>query len=507
MSARWGEAVINGTRQESSLREFCTPVFRYKGKALALFVVLAGLVIISTFAAPQVYESEATLLVKPGRETVAADPTVPAGSIMYLSRKMEEELNSELEILRSRRLAEDVVDKIGSDRLIAAKATGGLGRKLGLAPRTGTHDAAVRAVLDSFGADVLRGTNILRVTFQSTDPALAQKALEDLIGAYLDLHVQVHETGSSYELFQRQTSTLRDELAKADEALNQFKKQAGVSSLHDQRMYLVENAGDLRLKSQEVASELAAARASVKALEEELAGLDRSVVYRTTTGTPNAFMDDARLRLLDLKLRDKELAVQYPASNRYVRTVRSQIQETEQATGGEPVTRTQVETVINKPYQDIQAALLAERAKLASLEEQDRSLRAQLEPMQAELQQLTDAEGHLVGLERQQAVLDSSYRQYVAKLEDARILQLLEREKISNIAVVQPATTPIRPVRPRKALNVILGLVLGLAGGVALAFLCDRLDHSFRSAKQVEEHLGIPVLVSIPESRTRALKV
>jgi uncharacterized protein involved in exopolysaccharide biosynthesis len=245
----------------------------------------------------------------------------------------------------------------------------------------------------------------------------------------------------------------------------------------------------------------------VKALEEELAGLDRDVVYRTTTGAPNAFMDDARLRLLDLKLRDKELAVQYPSSNRYVRSVRSQIQETEQATGDEPVTRTQVETVINKPYQDTQAALLAERAKLAALEEQDRSLRAQSEPMQAELQQLTDAEGHLVGLERQQAVLDSSYRQYVAKLEDARILQLLEREKISNIAVVQPATTPIKPVRPRKALNVSLGLLLGLAGGVALAFLCDRLDHSFRSAKQVEEHLGIPVLVSIPESRTRALKV
>jgi len=507
MSARWGEAVIDGTRQESSLREFCTPIFRHKGKALVLFVVLAGLVIISTFVAPAVYESEAKLLVKPGRETVAADPTVPADSIMYLSRKMEEELNSELEILRSRRLAEAVVDKVGADRLIAERATGGLARKLGLRASTGSHDGGVRAVVDSYEAEALRGTNILRVTYESTDPALARTALEDLIEAYLDLHVQVHRTGSSFELFQEQTNTLREELAEADAALNRFKKKVGVSSLHDQRLFLVEGTGDLRLKSQEVTSQLAAARASAKALEEAVEEMDRTVVYRTTTGTPNAFMDDARLRLLELKLRDKDLAAQYPASNRYVRSVRSQIQEAEQAMADEPSTRTQVETVISKAYEDLQIALSIEKAKLAALEEEDRSLRAQLGPMEAELQQLIDAEAELVTLERQQAVLDGSYRQYVAKLEEARIFQLLERDKVSNIAVVQPATQPIKPVKPRRGLNVIVGLLLGLAGGAALAFLADRLDHSFRNGKQVEDRLGIPVLVSIPESRTRALKV
>ena len=95
---------------------------------------------------------------------------------------------------------------------------------------------------------------------------------------------------------------------------------------------------------------------------------------------------------------------------------------------------------------------------------------------------------------------EKNYRAYADRLEEARSSQALEMEKISNVAIIQPATMPISPVRPRKTLNLILGLVLGFLGGIGIAFLSEYLDHSFRTREQVETKLGIPVLVSIPKT-------
>jgi uncharacterized protein involved in exopolysaccharide biosynthesis len=506
MSAKWGDAGANDTRQ-GSLREFCTPIFRHRGKALVLFCVLAGLVIAATFIAPPVYQSEAKLLVRPGREAVAAPPTVGPGEIMYLSRRMEEQLNSELEILRSRQLAEAVVNKVGADKIMAKRATGALVHKLSLGARAATTEAAVQEVVASCGIQALRDTDILQVTFQSQDPALAQKALEDLISAYLDLHVKVYEAGTSFGLFQRQTDYLKDQLTKADEALREFKNKAGISSLHDQRLFLIERTGNMLFKAAGVTADLAGSRASAKSLQDGLGQVDKTVVVEQVSNTPNGFMDTARLKLLDLRVKEKDLLSQYPESSRFVRNVRNQIKQAEDSMGTEEATRTEVKTGVNDPYQKLQFAYFTEKAKLDGLEQTDRTLRAEIGPAEAELRSMIDAETTLTALERQQAVLDASYREYVAKLEDARILQLLEHDKISNIAVVQPATTPIKPVRPRKALNVALGILLGLVGGVSFAFLSEHLDHTFRTTKHVEDHLGIPVLVAIPETRRRALKV
>ncbi len=60
------------------------------------------------------YRSEARLLVRLGRETVSLDPTATIGEIAQINRTYDWEVNSELEILRSREIAERVVDRMGT---------------------------------------------------------------------------------------------------------------------------------------------------------------------------------------------------------------------------------------------------------------------------------------------------------------------------------------------------------------------------------------------------------
>jgi Mrp family chromosome partitioning ATPase len=81
----------------------------------------------------------------------------------------------------------------------------------------------------------------------------------------------------------------------------------------------------------------------------------------------------------------------------------------------------------------------------------------------------------------------------------------LEAGNISNISVVQPATVPIKPIRPRKLLNLALGIFLGVLGAVGLAFVCEYLDHSIKTPEEAEMRLQLPTLASIPLVRSNRM--
>jgi succinoglycan biosynthesis transport protein ExoP len=64
--------------------------------------------------------------------------------------------------------------------------------------------------------------------------------------------------------------------------------------------------------------------------------------------------------------------------------------------------------------------------------------------------------------------------------------------------VVDEARIPARPFKPNLRLNGLLALVLGLLGGVGLAFLLEHLDDTFKQPDEVEKRLNLPVLGVIP---------
>ena len=70
-------------------------------------------VTLGTFLVAEIYKSEARLLVRIGRESVSLDPTATTGQVISVGQSRESEINSELEILKSRELAQKVVDAIG----------------------------------------------------------------------------------------------------------------------------------------------------------------------------------------------------------------------------------------------------------------------------------------------------------------------------------------------------------------------------------------------------------
>jgi uncharacterized protein involved in exopolysaccharide biosynthesis len=151
------------------------------------------------------------------------------------------------------------------------------------------------------------------------------------------------------------------------------------------------------------------------------------------------------------------------------------------------------------------AAVLAETATYESLVARAASLRTQRDGLAAELTRLNDQEVQISELERQSKVAERNYLSYVASLEQSRIDQALKREQISNINIIQPASLVLKPTSPKTGLTLAVALVVALCGSVALALLSDHLDHSLKSPEDIEQRLGLPVLVSIPCADPRQL--
>jgi capsular polysaccharide biosynthesis protein len=77
----------------------------------------------------------------------------------------------------------------------------------------------------------------------------------------------------------------------------------------------------------------------------------------------------------------------------------------------------------------------------------------------------------------------------------------MDNQKIANISVVEPALPPIKPVKPKKILNIILSIILGSVAGLGVAFSSEYFSHGFNNSEDVEKHLGLKVLASIPEMK------
>jgi uncharacterized protein involved in exopolysaccharide biosynthesis len=101
-------------------------------------------------------------------------------------------------------------------------------------------------------------------------------------------------------------------------------------------------------------------------------------------------------------------------------------------------------------------------------------------------------------LNREAQLHTEAYMAYMRKGEEARFARVMDQRGIANLSVAEPAHALSSPVAPRRQLNILLSLVLGSVVGIGIAYVVDYTDHTFKTRDEVERHLGLPLLTSIP---------
>jgi uncharacterized protein involved in exopolysaccharide biosynthesis len=138
------------------------------------------------------------------------------------------------------------------------------------------------------------------------------------------------------------------------------------------------------------------------------------------------------------------------------------------------------------------------KARETGLEERERTLQGQAASIRAQLGEIPDKEIMLSELDHEMATLRDRHKELVSKEIQARIAQATSPDWTVTLFARPSAPKALKTTDyVRLALAPILSLVVGLM----LAFFLDSLDHSIKTATDVEEYLGIPVLASLPETR------
>ena len=127
-------------------------------------------------------------------------------------------------------------------------------------------------------------------------------------------------------------------------------------------------------------------------------------------------------------------------------------------------------------------------------------MRTQVVESQKKLDNLNAKAFDLEGLRRKAQAAEEDYLLYRKKHEEARISAAMDQEKFINVTVAQPAQIPLGPMPRQLAMRLFLSVLIGLLGGVGLAFgLENYVDRSFTTGEDIERRLGIPHIASIPK--------
>ena len=161
----------------------------------------------------------------------------------------EEDLNSEVELLKSQDLLRLVVTKLGlqnSEHLFFAGAGDQEERKIARAVKKLSKQIVVKPV---------QKTALLTVSYRSSDPAKAHSVLETLAQLYLDKHIKVHRPSGQFTFFDAQADHYGEELRQAEDKLTQFTRDENVVSAAQERDIALQHLSEFELASDKTKAE------------------------------------------------------------------------------------------------------------------------------------------------------------------------------------------------------------------------------------------------------------
>jgi len=483
---------VEQQNQAISLRDFLTVLFKHKQTILIIFFAVIATVTIGSFLLPPTYEAKSSLLVKFGREyiyrpEVGERASSDMGPLIPLNQ--EEVINSEIQILTSRDLIDKVIRTIKVENIYP---------ELVKNPSTTMTpmEAAILQFEKKLSVEGVKKSSVIDVSLQHKDPRIAAKAVNLLVDFLKEKHLQVYSDPKS-SFLEQQLSAYDQRLKDSQNQLEVFKQKYRVFSLEEQRTLLLKQRTELDTSFKTSQNEIKELQNKLLSFKTQMRAVSKDVPLYTET-EHYKIIDDAKGQLLSLQLKEQELLQKYNEDTALVINVRKEIKIVQDfIKRQEEDLKGKVRTGQNIVYQDVEKEMIKTQAELSSQEGKSAILREQIAQLDKEMQTLDLRENDLQNLKRELAANEKNYKTYLEKVEEALISDNLNRQKMANISVIQAAAVPVKPIKPKKALNIALGIILGAVSGLGLAFFSEYTSEGLSNPEGVERHLGLPVLGTV----------
>ncbi len=453
---------------------------------------LAAVVVAATIASALVtpmYRATAVLEIRPHGAGASTDGAVPGGVNGY-----HEFLRTQHGILGSQTLAARVVDRLDLSndpvfnpperRTWRDGVRDALRRRLGVefAPPVMEAEGVRQALIERFGAAVRvrprRGSYLVDVSFASPSPTLAHRAAdtiaEEFVALTLDQRIDAMHTGRA--LIERQLENSRAALAAAERDL-----QAATAT---------EDVADVERAERIEYQRLAMLNEALTAAQQERIKKDalvRQIDKRDITRVSVVIDHPTVARL------HQELAADEAEHARLGRTFTSAYPKMQ---------RLEIKIAELRLRIDDEIARVRETVR-GDFETAKKNEELVAEALATQKKAIADLGKRTGGYKLRKRQVETDRAAYSGLLQRLKEIEIGAGMGAGAVSVLDKAHVPTAPVWPRPLWNMALAVLIGVAGGVGLAFIQERVDRGLKTPEEVERHLHVAALGGLPPLRGR----
>ncbi len=458
-----------GTRPGfGSTRDLISLIFRRRVIVLTIFGLIFLASALSLARQKTAYVAETRILVMRGEG--GASGAIPRPTLQWW-----EEMKSEVEIVRSRPVAERAAAMLSRDFVAVSVEDGDR-----IVP---SGPPSIDDLIGNLSVEPIEETNFIRVAYHALDPRTAIDAVNALAEAYLSHRRAMRSNKQTAEFFEEQIMKARSDVERMRAELALYKTKHGLTDIGQQTNELIHQRSV-------VEDNLTQVRAQRAALEAELRVIERSLRDHPDVRVPTPELaEDENLqnyqrRLSELDAKYNSLLSTYTPESPQVQSVLRDVEACKESIrevvlGLVTAKRNQLEVLrgrestLNEQYQGI-------IAKLSGIPEHE----ARVALMSLELKTAT------VELEE----LENQHQQH--RLQEAT------DPRMSNLQILSPAVTAKQiGGGAKQKLFMVFSFILAVGMALVAAFMVDTLDHTIKFPADIESALGVPVLGSVREVR------
>ncbi len=499
------QAEEQATDDSLTLADLLRIIQKHKWTLLAVVLLACAVSAVRTFLSTPIY-----------RSTVIMQIERQAPRVVSFNNEAEREpgwggdemtmLRTQYELLRSRSLAERVIDELRLDqsKAAAAPAAGNGGQDpapaeaAAEAPPTATgiidrvltgyqklsqpttrntevlaREGVVKGFLDSVTVEPVRSSRLVKLHVDNTDPQLAARIANATAQSFIAMGLERRLEASSYAktFLEEQIKQMKAKLEESERRLNKYAQEKEILTLDEKTNVVNQTYTDF-------ASALAKAEQDRIKIESLYSEIQRSPDTVQLVSDSKSFQT--------YKEQKAKLEIEYQQNLRIYKPDFPKMQQI----------KAQIAEADNQIKAEVTAIANGVKAQYDAAVRQEKLIRERLNQTRRQVLTTQDSSIDLNLLKRE---VDTNRQLYDGLLQRLKQLGVTGDAITNNISVVDAAEAPIFPFKPDLRRNILLGLAAGLFLGLCLVALLEYLDDSIKMPEEVERYLGVPLMGIIPK--------
>ncbi len=502
-----------------SLRDLLRLFFIFKREFRLSVIITLVVIILGAFLLPAKYESNARLLVKPGRDS-ALPIEISDRQALVMPSTQRDPIVDEERMLTGRPIIRAVAErylevlanqpapqgfwqnvKYGSKKVVGALmgAIRSTLETLGISEEQTAVERLAQDLEKKFEVTHAPGSTVMEISFTWGQPDVAQAIVKSWIDIYLEERAQALGRKSLYTFFEQQSASSAIQIKSYKEQILTHLNALGAASITDRLEDLSERINILRGEIFNSSRLIASSDSALALTRQQLKGLPAEVVTVRQIALNPAEQDLRRL-LNQKRLERGDMLRTYTETAPPLKAIDESIHALERQIKAEGATvQSSEDRAPNTLSIHLQRVLLDESSNNAALHAQLTAQQKQLIKLEIQRREALTIEPELARLQREMNAAELNYTLYTDRMEKSRIDRELDKSQISNIALIEQATLNPARIFPKTMLMLLLALPFSIVVGLLVIYLCYLLDQRIHDGGLIESKFGLPLWTTLPE--------